>query len=236
MQTPKPSQGSDTLIKLGKWHGAALDQFDETRPLVAAFLKVVQTLIAARGKVSDAEDALIPIRMALMLGELNLEKEMRRLNGACQAVDGKRRGPTATACYPKGMKPALVPVGQGQVDEAAALLIRTKERGLNTHEKLADNLTAIGGARDVLQTRVDARKTAYETLAAAKAAEGLAREDFCSAYVRQAGLIKSIFPDDRQLQELFFDTFRKSPSTASEDEGGGTVGGGTGGEGGGTGT
>jgi hypothetical protein len=84
--------------------------------------------------------------------------------------------------------------------------------------------------RDKLQDAVDRRKEAYGVLAGTKAAESLAREDFCSAYARQAGLVKSIFPDDRQVQELFFDTFRKSASDPDEDEGGGgTPGGGGGG-------
>jgi len=227
MQTPTPKLASETLRKLGRWHSAALDQFDETRPLAEGFQPVQDDLIAAAAQVQSADDALLSPRMAVMLSEMGVEKVHRQIDGAARLIDGKQHGPTSQALMPKGLNATVQPVGQRQVTEADELLQRAETHGLVTNETLAPLFADLRTKAGALQTALDRRKEAYRVRTTARTAEMICRADFCTAYSREMGLIRSIFPDDRKMQELFFDIFKHSAKEEAEEEGGATTEGGS---------
>jgi hypothetical protein len=222
MQTPTPKLGSPTLIRLGKWHVAALDQFDQTKPLIEGFQPVQDALVTAQGGVSTAQDALIAPRMAVKLKEIEAEADVRRVVGGTQIVDGKKQGETFNVLCPKGLNAVVQPVGQSQVDEIDAMIKRGEDRGLQRDATLAPLFAGLHIRRDAMQTALDSRKAAYGVLATAMAAEMMAREDFCTGYSKEAGLIRSIYPSDRRMQDFFFDTFKKSRGDDEEELPGGT--------------
>jgi hypothetical protein len=142
--------------------------------------------------------------------EIEVEKEARRLIGAAQIADGKQQGETYKVICPKGLNALIQPVGQGQVDEIDGIFTRAEARGLLTNATLSPVFTSLRAKRNELQAAVDRRKAGYTTLAGAMTAAMIAREDFCTGYSKEIGLIRSIYPNDRTMQEFFFDTFRKS--------------------------
>jgi hypothetical protein len=118
---------------------------------------------------------------------------------------------------PKGLNALIQPVGQGQVDAIDEAFTRAEARGLLANATLSPIFTSLRAKRNELQAAVDRRKAAYATLAGAMTAEMIAREDFCTGYSKEIGLIRSIYPNDRTMQEFFFDTFRKSGGSVEDD-------------------
>ena len=155
-----------------------------------------------------------------------------RIDGGCRTIDGKAHGSTSKALMPKGLTPEIQPVGQRQVNAANELLQRASERGLADNATLFPLFTELRANVERLQTGLDRRVEAYGTVSGARTAELMCREDFCTAYSKEMGLIRALYPDDRTMQEFFFDTFKKSSKDDEDDEEVGSGGGSGGGEGG----
>lgn len=217
MKSPTPRTSTAVLRNLGRWHVAALGMFEETRPMVPEFSAVFEDLMAAWKAVQEAEDALLVPRMTLALVEIDVDAALRRLDGACKVVDGAKGGPTAKALMPNGLTPEVAAAGQRQLKALDAILTRAERRNLVAHEKLAAVFAELRAVRDRLEAALAARTAAYGVVAQARVTETMAREDFCTAYSKDAGLIRSIYPKDTARREFFFDTFGSTPSASGDD-------------------
>ncbi len=51
------------------------------------------------------------------------------------------------------------------------------------------------------------------------AAGSVAREEFCTAYSKDEGVIRSLYPTDRARREFFFDTWGTGSMSGGDDEG-----------------
>jgi hypothetical protein len=108
------------------------------------------------------------------------------------------------------------------------LLDRARGRELTNNETLGPLFAELEEVRDRLTAALEQRRAATSALVQTRVADMLAREDFCAAYSREAGLIRSIFPRDAERRELFFDSWTRSANRdeeaapADEPEGGAT--------------
>lgn len=216
MKSARPDMSFKKLDGIGRWHGAALQQFEETLPLIEEFNIVHQVLISTNEKVVEALNALLGPRMAIALGELKVDKVIRKVSAGCQMIDGGR-GVTFRAVFPNGMTPVVQKTGARQVDEIDALNDRVKGRSLGDNETLAPILTELNEECDKLRDALKQRKAAYSKLSEARSAHMEAREDFCSIYDKDIGLIRSLFPRDRSTQEFFFERGDSRSEKPTED-------------------
>jgi hypothetical protein len=224
MQGVRPTMSSSSLIQLGRWHGAMMDQFDETRPLAEGFRPSLAALEAADKAVEGALDGLLFPRVRLAVTEVVVDTGLRRLHAVAKGEDGGKEGPLVATLFPAGLSPVVQPVGVRQVAAVDALLQRAEARKLGEHPVLGPRLVALKAERDRLAAALQERDSARAALSMVRANELAAREDFVAAYSKDAGLLRALFPTDRQRQELFFDQWRATPSVSEVEDGAGDAG------------
>ena len=204
MRLPKPNMGTDLLLEIARWHLAALRQVAETAELAEAFDPVVAELRAAGQEVRAAQDGMQGPQIALLLAEIETEKPIRRIASACGVIDGGKAGPTFKALFPKGLGAVVQPISQRQVDEGEGLMKRAEARKLLRHEQLAPHFAELRTNLERMKATLGQRAEAHAAVARARAAEMMAREDLCRAYAKHVGPIWQLYPQDRQMRELFF--------------------------------
>ncbi len=217
METPTSRMASDRLIAAGVFHVSALGHTPELAPLIGVIQPTIDDVEAAAAARATADRNLIPLRVALLFQERDVERALRVLSSSAIALDGKRGGPAHTALFPDGQAIETRPKGQRQVDAADRVLNRLASASPAEPLRAAHTST-LTTARNALQAGIDARKAATAVLGAAIAAELSAREDFVRAYDGNAGAIRQHFPKDRESQELYFDSLGGTRSTTSDDE------------------
>ncbi len=216
MQIPTPAMASPRLLKLGRYHLAALAESAETAPLAAPFQTAQDDLAAKHAARTKAEEALPEHRVAVAFAEAALEQVIRRVASAARDADGGTSGPAFAAVCPGGLDAEVRPRGDAQARAGDALAARLDTQPAAAAVKAA-HLGDLQAAVALLKEKLAGRKGALETIGLAFAAELGARETFCSAYDGNAGAVRQLFPRQRARQDLYFDTFRPSRS-GSDDE------------------
>ena len=84
----------------------------------------IDDVVHAADARAAAERGLIPLRVALVFQERDVERALRVLSAGAVSVDGKRGGPAHTAIFPDGQAIETRPKGQRQVDAADRVINR----------------------------------------------------------------------------------------------------------------
>lgn len=216
MQMVDAMMASKILLKVGKYHLAALGRNEETTGLATAFRPAVDGLAAAKRAREQAEDALIEPRAAVRFTEDALEVVLRDIAAEARSFDRKAGGDLVfKALFPNGVDAEVRPRGPAQLTVSTALRGRLDTQPSAAAVK-ALFLTALDAAMAGLGAALDARRKAEDALGSARAVEDGARETFVSSYDSNAGAIRQMFPRNRVRQDLYFDQLRAAGASADE--------------------
>jgi hypothetical protein len=217
MQTVAVTMASRALLKVGKYHLAALGRNQETQGLASAFKPAHDALVAARAAREQAEDALIGPRANARFAEAALEATLRDVAAEAHSQDRKTSGELAfKAIFPNGLDAEIRPRGPSQFTVATALRARLDSQPTAAAVK-ALKLKDLDAALATLGSALEARRMAEQALGLARANEDGARETFVSSYDSNAGAIRQIFPRNRPRQDLYFDQIR-AEQVADDDQ------------------
>src|SRR5687767_13313552 len=115
MKMPTATMASERLIMLGRFHIAALEQTEQTRPLAAPFTASVDALEATALATRQASLALIGPRVHVRFAEAALEETLRTLSLRAKTIDNTSAGgPAVHALFPTGLDPIIRPRGEAQ--------------------------------------------------------------------------------------------------------------------------
>jgi hypothetical protein len=197
----------------------ALNQTEETKPLISAFQPAHEDLQAAAAARGVAEKAMGAPRVVMRFTEKALERVIREIALSAHTVDNNATsGPAFKALFPNGLDAELSPLGAAQLVAAVNLRARLDSQPAAAKVK-AQVMDKLDQALSVFKSAVDARQDAESKLTQARAAESGARERFVKAYDSNIGAIRQLFPRDRDQQDLYFD---EAPTrrSSSDDKGG----------------
>jgi hypothetical protein len=216
MQTVDPTMASRPLIKVGRYHLAALGRKPETSGLVTAIKPAVDALAAARTAREQAEDALIEPRAVACFAEAGLEAVLRDIAAEAHSCDRGVGGDLIfRAIFPDGLDAEVRPRGAAQLAVSTALRGRLASQPAAAPVK-ARWLEELDKAMAALGDALEARRSGERTLGLARAAEDGARETFVASYDSNAGAIRQMFPRNRVRQNLYFDQFRGGRSSGED--------------------
>jgi len=218
MQTVAVTMASRPLLRVGKYHLAALGQNETTKGLALAFRPTVDALAAAKATREQAEDDLIGPRASARFAESALEAVLREIAATARNHDHKEGGDLVfRSIFPNGLDAEIRPRGAAQLSSSTALRERLNSQRPAAAVK-AQVLKDLDAALATLSAALEARRLAEQALGIARAAEDGARETFVSSYDSNAGAIRQMFPRNRPRQDLYFDQFRTGQSATDDPD------------------
>jgi hypothetical protein len=220
MPTVDVTMASRPLLKVGKYHLAALKQTAETKGLAIAFTPTVNALATAKTAREQAEDALIEPRATARFAEAGLEVVIHEIASQAHSSDRKAGGDLVfKAIFPNGLDAEIRPRGAAQLTASTALRGRLDSQPAAAPVK-AQCLKDLDTAMAALGGALESRRMAEQALGLARAAEDGARETFVSSYDSNAGAIRQMFPRNHARQDLYFDQIRAGQSSGGDDNNG----------------
>jgi hypothetical protein len=216
MQIPTIKTPVSKCIELGLYAQAMLAKFPANPALTALSAKMgaaATALSAAQSEYAAAILALIAPRVDVKFADYSSDTVVRQTMRSAETADGGKNGKIARAVFPAGVTPIVRPVGATQVTEMRALEGRL-EAAMTLWPGAAAEKGKVMEERVKYESALTARRTAMEKAADLRAKRDAAREDFLDVYAAAAGEVKSEFPRNRQMQDLFFDTVSDAASAA----------------------
>lgn len=214
MQAPNLRTPVDDLIRLGIYHRLVLARFPEHKRLVTRAEKAEKQLEEQQKKYEAAVRALIQPRAAVKVIDFFTDRYVNVIHLAAKVADGGRDGATTRALFPDGKAAIVEPIGASEITEVTHLETRLEALG---GPLSAEHLAPLRKLRKEYEEAVAARLTAMKEAGAQRELRNAARRVFVEAYVANQGAIKEAYPNDRRMQDLFFDDLRDAREAAEEE-------------------
>ena len=161
-------------------------------------------LAAAERDLAAAEERLMLVRVDVGYEDYAADQWLRRLFHQVQIVDGHKDGRLCTRLFPGGLLEITKRQGPSQIKR-----MRDLEDRLAATQDWAEapaQHAALVVQRTRYETTLESRDTADREVASARAARDAAKERLLDLFAEIAGVVRSEFPRDRRMQDLFFDT------------------------------
>ena len=217
MQLPTSKTPVSKCTALGRFAAAMLGKFTNKPALLslaASIAAATDSLEAAQGAYAGSVLALVIPRVGVRYNDYVSDNVVRALQRQAEMFDGKRGGATGSFLFPDGVTPIVRPVGKTQVD--AMQLIEGRLDALASWPDAAAEKAKLSAARASYAAALSDRDAAMLATAALRAKRDAAKEDFLDVYASVAAKVKSEFPRDRPMQDLFFD--KVTDAVVADDE------------------
>lgn len=161
-------------------------------------------LSVAERALGDAEEQLTLVRVDVVYEDYAADQWLRRLHHLVQMADGHKNGRLSTRLFPGGLQEITKRQGPSQVKRMQDL----EDRLAATQDwaEAAAQHAALIVQRTRYQASLESRDAAAREVAGARATRDATKERLLDLFAEIAGLIRSEFPRDRRMQNLFFDT------------------------------
>jgi hypothetical protein len=207
MQLPNRKTPVWKCLGLAAFSGRMLAKHDEN-PILAV---LGSKLDGVRGELRTAERHLEDMNEVLVLARVDVVYEnhasdrwLRRLQKRAEIVDGCKGGRLYTRLFPDGAQAIIRRQGMPQVERMKLLELRMA--AIQDWPDAPAQLAELALHRSRYEAAVMARTAAEQRVESARIARNEVKERFLDTYDEIAGQIRSLFPRDRRMQDLFFDT------------------------------
>lgn len=184
-----------------------LGKFPKVSELVAFAAKMTAATAALEGAKLAFESsamAIVEARVDVRYIDMITDSELLNLIRRVELADGKAGGRIFKLIAPEGKTALVKPFGQSQVKvlvDTCGVLNELKP----TWAGAAQEWTLVDGLRDQYDTALKGRDAAWQSARNLRVARNLAREAFIKAYLEISYGVKALYPDDKKMQDLFFD-------------------------------
>jgi hypothetical protein len=161
--------------------------------------------------------ALLPLRVEVRFVDYLADLRVRRTFQKAELADGKRGGKICAQVFAKGLTPIVKPVGATEVSEMRSLEGRLEAAAAHWAEAAAEK-AEITALRERYEGALVARKAGAAKAADLRAARDAVKEDFLDVFAIAAARVKTEFPRDRAMQDLFFDRINAGRSAPEDSE------------------
>lgn len=211
MQAPNLRTPVDDLIRLSIYHRLVLGRFPELKRLSTRAEKAEKQLEEQQKKYEAAVRALIQPRAAVKVIDFFTDRYVNVIHLAAKVADGGREGATTRTLFPDGKAVIIEPIGSTEI-----IHLETRIETLGG-PLAAEHLAPLRKLRKEYEEAVATRLQAMKDAGAQRELRNAARRVFVEAYVANQGAIKEAYPNDRRMQDLFFDDLRDARDTADEE-------------------
>lgn len=215
MQAPTVKTPVDDLLRLGIYHRLVLARFPEHKRLTVRCEKAEKQLEEQQKKYAEAVRALIQPRAAVKIVDFFTDRYVNMIHLAAKLADGGREGAVTRSLFPDGKAGIVEPVGASEITEVVHLETRLEKHG---GPLSAEHLEPLRKLRKEYEAAVAARLAAMKEAGAQRELRNAARRVYVEAYVANQGAIKEAYPNDRRMQDLFFDDVREARDAGGDEE------------------
>jgi hypothetical protein len=175
----------------------------------------IELSTAERG-VIEAEERLMLVRVTVKFVDYLADTWLRRLHGQTQIFDGHKSGRLTTRLFPDGLVEITRRVGVVQVERMLGLEARL--RATQDWAEAPAQLATLIQHRTRYEGALADRSTADNEVVIARANRDAVKERFLDLYAGLAGLVRSEFPRNRRMQNLFFEALRTQGRAVEEPD------------------
>lgn len=207
MQNPTIKTPIPRCLQLGRYAARMLSKLPQNPPLAAYAQKMsdsAATLDKENQAYEQAKLAIIDTRVDVRFVDLSTDADIQSFIRRVETADNKAGGPLFKTIAPEGKSALVRPFGQKQLDVLVNLGGTLKALGA-TWPAAAQETTTIDGLAKTYKAALDARDGAWQTARDRRIARNLAKQAFITAYVEISFSVKALYPQDKKMQDLFFD-------------------------------
>jgi hypothetical protein len=207
MQNPTIKTPIPRCLQLGRYAARMLGKLPQNPPL-AAYAQKISDVAATLDKENQAYEqsklAIIDARVDVKFVDLSTDAEIQSFVRRVETADNKAGGPLFKTIAPEGKTALVKPFGQKQLDVLVNLVGTLKALGA-TWPGAAQEITILEGLSKSYKDALDGRDSAWQSARDRRIARNLARQAFVTAYVEISFSVKALYPQDKKMQDLFFD-------------------------------
>ena len=207
MQNPTIKTPIPRCSQLGRYSARMLGKLPQNSSLTA-YAQKMSEISATLDKASQAYEqsklGIIDARVDVKYVDLTTDTEIQSFLRRVETADNKAGGPLFTIVAPEGKTALVKPFGQKQLDVLVNLQGTLKAMAA-TWPAAAQELTVIESLAKSYKAALDNRDGAWQSARDLRIARNLAKQAFLTGYVEISFGVKAQYPQDRKMQDLFFD-------------------------------
>lgn len=184
-----------------------LGKLPQNPPLAAYALKmsdVGATLDKENQAYEQSKLAIIDARVDVKFVDLTTDTKLQSFLRRVETADNRAGGPLFKTIAPEGKTALVKPFGQKQLDVLVNLVGTLKALGA-TWPAAAQESVVVEGLAKTYKDALDNRDGDWQSARDRWIARNLARQAFVTAYVEISFSVKALYPQDKKMQDLFFD-------------------------------
>ena len=207
MQNPTIKTPIARCLDLGRYAARMLKKFPAAPELAACATKmtdITSALDDANKAYEGSKATVVETRVDVKFADFSTDSEIQNFIRRVEIADNKAGGPLFKVVAPEGKTPLTKPFGQKQLDVLDNLL-GALQALVPTWAGAAQEVTTVQGLRQSYKGALDAREAAWQSARNLRVARNVARQAFVAGYVEISFKVKALYPQDRKMQDLFFD-------------------------------
>ena len=207
MQNPTVKTPIPRCSQLGRYSARMLGKLPQNPPLAGYALKMSDLsakLDAESQAYEQSKLVIIDARVDVQFVDLNTDNEIQSFLRRVETADNKAGGPLFTILAPEGRTSLVKPFGQKQLD-VLINLIGTLKAMVATWPAAAQEIPVLDGLAQSYKAALDYRDKAWQSARDLRIARNLAKQAFLTGYVEISFSVKALYPQDKKMQDLFFD-------------------------------
>lgn len=207
MQNPTIKTPIPRCTQLGRYAARMLGKLPQNPSLAAYALKmsaISSALDTANQAYEHSKLVIIDARVDVKFVDLTTDTEIQSLLRRVETADNRAGGPLFKVVAPEGKTALVKPFGQKQRDVLTDLA-GTLNVLAATWADAAKEATLVDGLGKTYQTALDYREGAWQNARSLRIARNLAKLAFIAGYLEISFGVKALYPQDKKMQDLFFD-------------------------------
>lgn len=207
MQNPTIKTPISRCFHLGNYAARMLGKFPNVPKLVDSAAKmsgITMALRQANDTYEQSKNTIVEARVDLKFTDLTTDIELQNLMRRVEIADNKARGPIFKLIAPEGKTAVVKPYGQKQLDVLNELF-DVLGNLVPTWAGAAQEAATVDGLRQSYKAALDSREAAWQNARKLRGARNLTKQAFIKGYVEISFAVKELYPQDRKMQDLFFD-------------------------------
>ena len=184
-----------------------LGKLPQNPPIAAHALKmsaISATLDKENQAYEQSKLAIIDARVDVKFIDLTTDTEIQNHLRRVEIADNKAGGPLFKNVAPEGKTALVKPFGQKQLDVLVNLVGTLNALGA-TWPAAAQESATIDGLAKSYNAALDSRDSAWQSARNLRIARNLAKQAFITGYLEISFGVKALYPQDKKMQDLFFD-------------------------------
>jgi len=207
MENPTIKTPIPRCSQLGRYAARMLGKVTQNPPL-APHAQKMSAITATLDKESQTYEQskllIIDARVDVKLIDLTTDNAIQSFLRRVEVADDKAGGPLFKVVAPEGKTALVKPFGQKQLDVLIDL-VGTLNALAATWPPAAQESASFEGLAKDYKAALDYRDSAWQSARNLRVARNLAKQAFITGYLEISFSVKALYPQDKKMQDLFFD-------------------------------